>query len=361
MDLPLIEMELSGYRRHAARFSLPGWRMNGGRYTIAEGFSELFAMEMLEGEGGLVLDPFAGSGTTLLAAARSGWMGVGIEMMPLGRFIVSAYQALEELGEHAFHVLEDMAPALEGIDDEALAIILAMEQASKAGSRQGRKAGAFADMCMMDVMRRQSRLPPQRRLSPADIMSEVCDGLGMAALGAYNGMGGCAMVEADCRVVLRRLPQEKFDAILTSPPFFGRWDGGAGYELEHDVVALAVETGCHEAAPARPGLRWRDEGIGETIANELGLDEVPDELMYHCRMLGWLMATASGTLKEGGEAHIVLENPVLQGSRRALDEAVCAGAREAGLDAFRIVRMPSYKEVFQEADVPAIAMASLRL
>jgi hypothetical protein len=214
---------------------------------------------------------------------------------------------------------------------------------------------------MMDVMRREAKLPFRRRSAPEDVMREVCFGLGAAARGGYAGISGCAMVEADCRVVLRRMPQEKFDMILTSPPFFGRWDGGAGYVLEHDVVALAVETGCYDAAPARPGLRWRDEGIGARISEDLHLKHVPEELMYHCRMLGWLMNTATGVLREGGEAHIVLENPVMEGRRRALDEAMWSAAKDAGLDPFRIVRMPSYKEVFLQESVPGVSMISLRL
>jgi len=55
-----------------------------GWISIGEGFSVGLAEELLKDHrGGKVLDPFAGSGTTLLAASHLGMDGTGIEVMPM--------------------------------------------------------------------------------------------------------------------------------------------------------------------------------------------------------------------------------------------------------------------------------------
>lgn len=46
---------------------------------------------------GRVLDPFAGSGTTLFAATDEGWAATGIEVLPVGRFLVNARQTAQSL------------------------------------------------------------------------------------------------------------------------------------------------------------------------------------------------------------------------------------------------------------------------
>jgi hypothetical protein len=54
-----------------------------------EGFSADFveyAVRQVTKSQGLLLDPFAGTGTALFAARRMGWDGIGIELLPLGFF-----------------------------------------------------------------------------------------------------------------------------------------------------------------------------------------------------------------------------------------------------------------------------------
>lgn len=361
--VPAAEIvELPGWRRHAARFALPGWRERNGRYTLAEGFSEHLAMALLSTgpDHGLVLDPFAGAGTTLLAAARSEWSGMGIEMMPLGRFLVDSYTALDDLGDDATEALADMPAALDGISDPIEALEVAMLQASCLNGSSARLAGAFATLCTMDILRRQDRLPFYRLATPMEAMGSVCSRLARLAPEAYLGISECPMVEGDCRTALRKMPVDKFDMVITSPPFFGRWDGGADYELEHDIVELASVVGCYRPGGLRPALRWRDDGLGEIISAQLDVQCVSAELREHCRMLGWLLGTSAGVLKKGGAIHIVLENPALEGKRRALDEAVSFGAEMANLSPDGITRLPSQKEMALKSGLCGVSLVSLR-
>jgi hypothetical protein len=357
-------VDLAGWRRHAARYTMPGWRVRTGRYTLAEGFSENLPMTFMamEERRGTVLDPFAGAGTTLLAAARSGWAGAGVEMMPLGRFLVDSYRSLDSLGYEADAALAGMPEALDGIGDPTEMMFAAMHQASHADCEDARLACAFATLCALDILRRQVTLPAKCRATPVDAMEEVCERLGQLAGNAYAGIAESRMLEGDCRTALRRMPENKFDMVVTSPPFFGRWDGGMQYALEHEIVALAADSGCYDGTRGlRPALRWRDDGMGAEIVAQLGVEETSRELVQHCRMLGWLMATSAGVLEKNGILHMVIENPVLEGRRRALDEATCSCAASAGFGVELITRLPSFKEMMTGDGLRSVSVVSMRL
>jgi DNA modification methylase len=75
--------------------------------------------------GGLILDPYLGSGTTLLSAAATGRRGRGIELDPL--YVDVAVRRLEaELGVQAVHasgdtfrsIADQRAAEREVVDDE---------------------------------------------------------------------------------------------------------------------------------------------------------------------------------------------------------------------------------------------------
>ena len=68
-------------------------------FKFREAFSPHLVQSNLEtlGARGCVLDPFAGSGTTLFAASQIGWDATGIEVLPVGRFLVQARQIARSL------------------------------------------------------------------------------------------------------------------------------------------------------------------------------------------------------------------------------------------------------------------------
>ncbi|MBN2180819.1 MAG: hypothetical protein JW715_02805 [Sedimentisphaerales bacterium] len=70
-----------------------------------EGFSADFVkyvlMELTQSRG-LLLDPFAGTGTALFAARKMGWNGIGIELLPLGFVAMTARLAAENVQPHIF-------------------------------------------------------------------------------------------------------------------------------------------------------------------------------------------------------------------------------------------------------------------
>ena len=69
-------------------------------FSFKEGFSSdmvKYFIKEYPKKRGVVFDPFAGSCTTLLAAREMGFDSVGIEIMPIGEFILTSKLALEKI------------------------------------------------------------------------------------------------------------------------------------------------------------------------------------------------------------------------------------------------------------------------
>jgi Tfp pilus assembly protein PilZ len=70
-----------------------------------EAFSAKFVKYIIKRftkEGGVLLDPFAGVGTALFEARGLGWDAIGIELLPVGFFLMDARLAAERVGREAF-------------------------------------------------------------------------------------------------------------------------------------------------------------------------------------------------------------------------------------------------------------------
>jgi site-specific DNA-methyltransferase (cytosine-N4-specific) len=77
-----------GQRRQQTRYSAHGLHEYRGKYNpqIVRALGNIFSL----GPGARVLDPFCGSGTTLLECLHNGWSGVGIDANPLAVLIANA-------------------------------------------------------------------------------------------------------------------------------------------------------------------------------------------------------------------------------------------------------------------------------
>lgn len=75
-------------------------------FKYKEGFSSNLVRYFLtkySEKPGKVLDPFAGVGTTLFAGQTLGWQPHGIELLPVGIFVVEARQALHKIDPEALN------------------------------------------------------------------------------------------------------------------------------------------------------------------------------------------------------------------------------------------------------------------
>lgn len=69
-------------------------------FKYKEGFSSTLVKYFLSEyapKGGKVLDPFAGAGTTLFAGYELGWESYGIELLPVGVFVMQTRQAINQI------------------------------------------------------------------------------------------------------------------------------------------------------------------------------------------------------------------------------------------------------------------------
>ncbi|MBI5574380.1 MAG: hypothetical protein HY919_07515 [Elusimicrobia bacterium] len=87
-------------------------------FSFKEGFSSEMVRLFIEKcpkKTGTVLDPFAGSCTTLLTAREMGFDSIGIELMPLGDFILKSKLILEKID---FNYLVEQIKELKKVDFE---------------------------------------------------------------------------------------------------------------------------------------------------------------------------------------------------------------------------------------------------
>lgn len=74
-------------------------------FKYKEGFASVLVKNILKEyhpTPGKVLDPFAGAGTTLFAGKELGWDSTGIELLPVGVFVMEVRQAVAELDVKEF-------------------------------------------------------------------------------------------------------------------------------------------------------------------------------------------------------------------------------------------------------------------
>jgi DNA modification methylase len=77
-------------------------------FKYKEGFSSALVKYFLteySPKVGKVLDPFAGAGTTLFAGQELGWESFGIELLPVGTFVMQTRQALNKIDIEKFRLI----------------------------------------------------------------------------------------------------------------------------------------------------------------------------------------------------------------------------------------------------------------
>lgn len=104
--------------RQSTRYSAHGLHEYRGKYNpqVVRAIGNVLGL----GEGSWILDPFCGSGTTLLESANCGWNSVGLELNPLGVMISNAkieavMTPLEVLDEEVARSSEELLKRYEGL------------------------------------------------------------------------------------------------------------------------------------------------------------------------------------------------------------------------------------------------------
>jgi DNA modification methylase len=256
-------------------------------FRYKEGFSEAlvdYLLDTLHIDQGRLLDPFAGTGTTLFTASACGLDSVGIELLPIGGEIIAVRQQiaghevrlravidrwradkvwLKQTARWSFPHLRITNGAFP--DDTQLALQQYMTALSDEEPTAARLL-RFAALCVLEESsytrkdgqylrwdyrsaRRQGTRPFNKgriltfdeaiTLKLDEISADLQPHHGMMALFPETDQhGDVQVVQGSCLDVLPRLESASFDGLITSPPYANRYDYTRTYALELALLGV---------------------------------------------------------------------------------------------------------------------------
>ena len=257
-DARAVATQLAASSTFVPNMKLPvhGW------FRFSAGYSAEWAQgvmaEHARGAAPTVLDPFCGSGTTLIAAEAAGLSACGVESHPFLARIAQAKLLYREdpelLLEHAARVREH-ACTLEGdvteyavlirrcFTDEALQKLDALRRASLAHATDA-PASALVWLCLLSILRRVSHvgtapwqyvLPSKRKQRPSDpytaFDAQVARMVGDMRLARTIEGPRSTLLSGDART-LERVADDSVDLVVTSPPYPNNFDYADATRLE---------------------------------------------------------------------------------------------------------------------------------
>lgn len=266
---------------------------NGHRWCkYKEGFSAAlvrYILSRLDVSRGPVLDPFAGSGTTLFVASQYGLDAVGIELLPSSAEIIE----VREMIRHAdAKTLADALRAFarkrswkrdgkrlpfaelaitKGAYPEETKVCLEryLCDAQCAGSEELTRVLRFAALCVLESVsftrkdgqylrwdfrsgRRQGTRPFDKgkildfTTAVVNKLHDIADDLAprdrLFADDIVKSEGRISLLRGSCLDVLPTLGRRSFSAIVTSPPYCNRYDYTRTYALELAMLGVDEPT-----------------------------------------------------------------------------------------------------------------------
>lgn len=266
-----------------------------GWFKYREGFSEslvTYLLGELHPSPGVLLDPFAGSGSALFAGRSLGWESRGIEVLPVGMYAMQARLAAERVSVEAFHaVLNQLAginfaeyagevDALRHIaitkgafpsDQEAELIGYTGYCRSAVLDEDVRDLLLYAAFCILEDISftrkdgqylrwdaRSGRSQGKKPFNKGRIqtfreainckLQQIATDLGLLPTQQMlfptefntGPLPSMHLEEGSCLTILPTIPGESIDFVLTSPPYANRYDYTRTYALE--LVYLGCDT-----------------------------------------------------------------------------------------------------------------------
>lgn len=325
--------------------------------------------------GSLVLDPMAGSGTSVRSALESGHRAIGVDMDPLAVLIARVWTRpihTENIAKKVSEILKEARTVVDGvelewIDEETNEFVerwfdqpQRTDLARLASILHGRK-GAAADLCRValsrtiitkdrgaSLARDVSHSRPHRAWDTNDY--DVFAGLERAVSFILRRLResppprGASVRLGDARAL--DLPAESVDAVVTSPPYLNAIDYLRGHRMSlvwlgHTIGELravrAAEIGTERGLKDASDLNDALARIGE-------VDRLPAPSVRIIKRyvvdLHSLLQSIHRVVKPGGRTVVVIGNCSMRGVFLRNDIAVEDAARAAG---FRLDRRSERK------------------
>lgn len=237
-----------------------------GLYSYPARFSPHFAgraIEVVSKPGDTVLDPFMGSGTTLIEAVKLGRSSLGVDISPISHFLTdrifrgtsySELQRAQSLSTKLIDYLREKGPARLLVDEDLLrsinlfhedtieigsALYFWIQEAKSEGKEAGRLLRAFALSAGQWALDGKRQIPSYTDfLNRIELIKNVypvtIHSFGQACQERWGTKSWHHHVKrkfGDSREILTDLGAEgeKFDAMVTSPPYpgvhmlYGKW------------------------------------------------------------------------------------------------------------------------------------------
>ncbi len=272
VEQPALSRTLVSFQGNKGR-SIYRW------YKYKEGFSAALVEHFLKQCGvtsGIVLDPFAGSGTTLFATANLGFNAEGIELLPIGQELIATRQLVESeftamdvaalrrwSAERPWEGYQTTAAVPElritqgaypSATHEAIGHYLA---AIECAAPRVQSLLRFALLCVLESISftrkdgqylrwdyRSSRKPGNRPFDKGEILdftTAICRKLDDMTADIPAQQASCGMLRlyrGSCFNLLPNLAPRSYDAIMTSPPYCNRYDYTRTYALELALLGV---------------------------------------------------------------------------------------------------------------------------
>ena len=291
---PALNRQIVSFQANKTR---PAYRW----YRYKEAYSAALVEHLLDRYAvstGVLLDPFAGSGTTLFAASQLGLNADGIELLPIGQEIVGARELLE--GPYAGEALAALTRWLQCEPWQTVAAEAPLQElritrgaypvATQDAIRRYLTALQQEDPCTQPILRfallcvleeisftrkdgqylrwdhRSGRRQGKKIFDKGPIqefsaairgkLAEIIqDHTGNTTQGSLfaappRSIGRICLLNGSCLELMPTLPPARYDALMTSPPYCNRYDYTRTYALE---LAL-LETGEHELSALRQAM-----------------------------------------------------------------------------------------------------------
>ena len=255
-------------------------------------FKEAFSADLVEYlldrykiKGGVLLDPFAGSGTALFASSSVGVSAEGIELLPIGQQIIKTKRLIDDgLSPDEMTALERWSisapwkkskgrkevPELRitkgAYPEETLTAMEKFLHLIDAESPKVSSILMFALLCVLENIsftrkdgqylrwdhrseRRQGKRPFNKGHIPSfdeamsaklrDIVSDLSgDGRAIDLFVKDTKRGDVGLHTGSCLEILPTLPASHYDCIITSPPYCNRYDYTRTYALELALLGV---------------------------------------------------------------------------------------------------------------------------
>ncbi|MGQ0793878.1 MAG: DNA methyltransferase [Deltaproteobacteria bacterium] len=254
-------------------------------FKYKEGFSSTLVKYFLTEyakKSGKLLDPFAGAGTTLFAGQELGWKSYGVEILPVGVFVMETREALNDIDidklrstvknlwtelakieNYETHINHISITKDAFADETEILLNKFLSYCSKIKDRKTQTVLRFAAFSVLEEIsftrkdgqylrwdyRSKRNLPGKpfdigkiysfeeamnRKLSQiiSDLSGNTTNSLFEALESKPAVQHPVKIIEGSCLEELPKIEDEFFDCIVTSPPYCNRYDYTRTYALE---------------------------------------------------------------------------------------------------------------------------------